>query len=59
MGRLLHLSRLYLAVLAGALFLLALALSWTLGADHLWIQGVAMILALGAFGVAALAAARS
>jgi hypothetical protein len=48
-----------LAVLAGALFLLALALSWTLGADHLWIQGVAMILALGAFGVAALAAARS
>ncbi len=37
-------------------FLLALGLSWGAGANHLWVQGVAMVMALAAFGLAALAA---
>lgn len=46
MLRLARLPRLYLALAAAAVFLVALGLSWTQGADHLWVQGVAMVLAL-------------
>ena len=48
--------RLYLALLGLLCFGIALGLSWGLGAAHLWVQGVAMVLALGAFGLATLAA---
>ncbi len=54
--RLAHLPRLYLAVAAAAFFLIGLGLSWTEGGNHLWVQGVAMALALIAFGLAWLAA---
>ncbi|MHB1575521.1 MAG: hypothetical protein ACYCX9_03270 [Candidatus Dormibacteria bacterium] len=56
MARIAHLPRLYLAVAAAALFVVGLGLSWTEGANHLWVQGVAMVLALMAFGLAWLAA---
>lgn len=45
-----------LAVGAGVLFLAALVLSWSEGADHLTLQFLAMGLALLAFLLAALAA---
>jgi hypothetical protein len=48
--------RLGLAAAAGILFLVALALSWTEGADHLTLQLLAMVLALLAFLLAAIAA---
>ena len=51
-----HVRRLYLTILGLACFGIALGLSWGLGAGHLWAQGVAMVLALGAFGLGALAA---
>lgn len=47
--------RLYLGLAGLLCFAVALVLSWTEGADHLWVQGVAMALALVAFGLAALA----
>ncbi|MGA9775218.1 MAG: hypothetical protein WBU92_04785 [Candidatus Dormiibacterota bacterium] len=56
MLRHLHLRRLYLSVVGLLFFLLALGLSWGAGANHLWVQGVAMVMALAAFGLAALAA---
>ncbi|HVD03443.1 MAG TPA: hypothetical protein VNF75_04835 [Candidatus Dormibacteraeota bacterium] len=55
MGWIFHLPRLYLALAAAALFVAAVTLSWTQGANHLWVQGVAMVLALAAFGLAAVA----
>jgi hypothetical protein len=55
-ARIAHLPRLYLAIAAAAFFLAGLGLSWTEGGDHLWLQGVAMALALIAFGLAFLAA---
>jgi hypothetical protein len=58
MSRLILAHRAYLAVPAAVLFLLALALSWKEGGDHLWIQAVAMVIALAAFGLAAMAAGR-
>jgi divalent metal cation (Fe/Co/Zn/Cd) transporter len=48
--------RLGLAVVAAIIFLAALALSWTEGADHLTLQLVAMVMALIAFMLAAIAA---
>lgn len=48
--------RLGMAALAGILFLAALAISWTQGADHLTLQALAMALALVSFVLAALAA---
>lgn len=48
--------RLGLAAAAAILFLVALALSWTEGADHLTLQLLAMVLALLAFLLAAIAA---
>jgi hypothetical protein len=51
-----HGRRLYLALLGLICFGIALGLSWGLGARHLWVQGVAMVIALGAFGLATLAA---
>ncbi|MHB1501996.1 MAG: hypothetical protein ACYCYK_12685 [Candidatus Dormibacteria bacterium] len=54
-----HVPRLYLALAAVALFSVALGLSWTQGGDHLWIQGVAMVLALVSFLLAWLAASAS
>jgi hypothetical protein len=48
--------RLVLAAAAAVLFLAALALSWTEGADHLTLQLLAMVLALLAFCLAAIAA---
>lgn len=38
------------------LFLGALGVSWGAGSGHLWAQGIAMVLALAAFGLATLAA---
>lgn len=49
-------SRLGLAAVAAILFVAALALSWTEGADHLTLQLLAMVLALIAFLLAAIAA---
>jgi|GEM_PF-3415504 len=48
--------RLGLAAAAAILFLAALALSWTQGADHLTLQLLAMVMALVAFLLAAIAA---
>ncbi|MFZ0994556.1 MAG: hypothetical protein WAO09_01050 [Candidatus Dormiibacterota bacterium] len=48
--------RLGLAATAAILFLAALALSWTEGADHLTLQLLAMAMALIAFLLAGLAA---
>lgn len=48
--------RLALGASAALLFLAALALSWTEGADHLTLQLLAMVLALLAFFLAAIAA---
>lgn len=48
--------RVPLGVAAGLLFLVALALSWTQGADHLTLQLLAMALGLIACLLAALAA---
>lgn len=48
--------RIYLALPAAILFVVALGLSWTEGGDHLWVQAVAMGLALVAFWMAAMAA---
>ncbi len=48
--------RLYLALLGLICFGIALGLSWGLGAGHLWVQGVAMVIALVAFWLAAMAA---
>ncbi|HVC38383.1 MAG TPA: hypothetical protein VNH20_00205 [Candidatus Dormibacteraeota bacterium] len=48
--------RVSFAVAAGALFLVALVISWTEGADHLTLQVLAMGLGLGACLLAALAA---
>ncbi len=56
MARIAHLPRLYLAIAAAAFFLVGLGLSWTYGGDYLWVQGVAMVLALIAFWLAWLAA---
>ncbi|MHB1526448.1 MAG: hypothetical protein ACYDEA_02405 [Candidatus Dormibacteria bacterium] len=56
MAPLLHVRRIYRALLAGALFLVALGISWTQGGNHLWLQGVAMVLAALAFLLAGLAA---
>ena len=46
----------YRALLAGVLFLVALGISWSEGGNHLWLQGVATVLAALAFVLAALAA---
>ncbi|MHB1523256.1 MAG: hypothetical protein ACYCS9_08540 [Candidatus Dormibacteria bacterium] len=51
-----HVPRLYLALLGLICFGIALGLSWGLGAGHLWVQGVAMVMALVAFWLAAMAA---
>ncbi|HUY54699.1 MAG TPA: hypothetical protein VMV23_06040 [Candidatus Nanopelagicaceae bacterium] len=56
MGWLLHGRRIYLALLSGALFLLALGISWGLAGSHLWLQAVAMALAALALVIAAIAA---
>jgi hypothetical protein len=48
--------RLPLALGAGLVFVAALAISWTEGADHLALQALAMVLALLAFLLAAVAA---
>lgn len=48
--------RLSLAVAAGLLFLVALVISWTEGADHLTLQLLAMGLGLVACVLAAMAA---
>lgn len=48
--------RLSLAVAAGLIFLVALAISWTEGADHLTLQLLAMGLGLVACLLAAMAA---
>jgi hypothetical protein len=45
-----------LAAAAAILFLAALALSWTEGADHLTLQLLAMVMALVALLLAAIAA---
>ncbi|MGA7088729.1 MAG: hypothetical protein WB116_10725 [Candidatus Dormiibacterota bacterium] len=48
--------RLGLAAVAAIFFLVAVALSWKEGADHLTLQLVAMVLGLVAFVLAAIAA---
>lgn len=48
--------RIPLAVAAGVLFLVAVAISWTEGADHLTLQALAMALGLIACLLAAMAA---
>jgi hypothetical protein len=45
-----------LAIAAGLLFLVALTISWTEGADHLSLQALAMALGLVACLLAAMAA---
>ncbi|MGH7643245.1 MAG: hypothetical protein ACRENX_09600 [Candidatus Dormibacteria bacterium] len=49
-------GRISLAIAAGVLFLVALAISWTEGAGHLNLQALAMALGLVACLLAALAA---
>jgi hypothetical protein len=45
-----------MALGAGLLFVAAVAISWTEGADHLTLQALAMVLGLLAFLLAAVAA---
>ncbi|NNM97402.1 MAG: hypothetical protein HKL89_07335 [Candidatus Dormibacteraeota bacterium] len=56
MGWLIHGRRIYRALLAAVLFLLALGISWGAGGSHLWLQGVAMVVAALALVIAALTA---
>ena len=58
MSRLIPARRAFLTVPAAVLFLVALTLSWKEGGNHLWVQAVAMVMALVAFGLAAVAAGR-